>query len=78
MSEICPKCKNGRLTFYDGAFEHEPREVCDNCGAYFEEGEFKGYLDEESEEEDFDKSGRCQGCGYPEEECVCSENPEER
>ncbi len=44
MSKNCPKCKEGRLTFYDGAFEHNPREVCDNCSAYFEEDKFKGYL----------------------------------
>lgn len=45
MSETCKKCKKGRLTFYDGALEHEPRYVCDNCNAYFEEGKFKGHLE---------------------------------
>lgn len=44
MSETCKKCKIGKLTFYDGAFEHNPREVCDNCNAYWEDGKFKGYL----------------------------------
>lgn len=44
MSEICPKCKQGRLTFYDGAFEHEPRVVCSDCNAYWENEKFKGYL----------------------------------
>lgn len=45
MSKNCPKCKIGRLTFYDGGLEHNPREVCDNCNAYFEEDEFRGYLE---------------------------------
>ena len=46
MSENCKKCKVGRLSF-DGAFEHNPRFVCDNCSAYFEEEEFMGYLDKQ-------------------------------
>jgi len=47
MAETCPKCKIGRLTFFDGAFEHNPRFVCSNCNATFEEDIFIGYLDEE-------------------------------
>jgi hypothetical protein len=47
MSEYCKKCKNGKLTFFDGASEHEPREVCNECGAYWEDGKFKGYLNGE-------------------------------
>jgi hypothetical protein len=46
MAENCKKCKTGRLTFYDGAFEHNPRWVCDNCNAYWEDDKFMGYLDE--------------------------------
>lgn len=46
MSKDCPKCEDGSLTFYDGAFEHNPREVCCNCNAYFEEDKFMGYLEE--------------------------------
>lgn len=46
MSQTCPKCEKGRLTFYDGAFEHNPRLVCDNCNAFFEDEEFKGYLED--------------------------------
>ncbi len=32
MSKICEKCKNGKMVFYDGSQEHEPIEVCNNCG----------------------------------------------
>jgi len=32
MSEYCPKCKEGKMVFYDGSFEHEPKEVCNVCG----------------------------------------------
>ena len=37
MSETCPSCKKGRLTFFDGATEHEPVWVCSNCGKEFKE-----------------------------------------
>ena len=49
MSETCSKCKKGRLTFFDGASEHNPRFVCSNCSAYFEEDKFKGYLESSDE-----------------------------
>jgi transposase-like protein len=32
MGIDCPKCSKGNLVFYDGAFEHEPIWVCNNCG----------------------------------------------
>lgn len=38
MGRYCPKCKEGKLVFSDGAFLHEPRWDCNNCG-YYEEGE---------------------------------------
>ena len=44
MGETCKKCKKGKLVFYDGAFEHNPRFVCSNCDAYFEDDKFMGYL----------------------------------
>jgi hypothetical protein len=31
MAPTCPKCKKGRLSFFDGAFEHDPVWVCDKC-----------------------------------------------
>ena len=32
MSEYCNKCNNGKMVFYDGAFENEPLFKCNNCG----------------------------------------------
>ncbi len=31
MSKICPKCNNGKLVFYDGGLEHNPKYACVNC-----------------------------------------------
>jgi hypothetical protein len=59
MAENCKKCKTGRLTFYDGAFEHNPRWVCDNCNAYWEDDEFMGYLDEEGCNCEHEIEGEC-------------------
>jgi len=32
MGIDCPKCKEGKLVFYDGGFEHDPKYVCNVCG----------------------------------------------
>jgi len=39
MGIDCPKCKRGILVFYDGAFEHEPVWVCNNCNIEVDEVE---------------------------------------
>ena len=31
MGINCKKCK-GKMVFYDGSLEHEPKWVCNNCG----------------------------------------------
>lgn len=31
MSKDCNEC-GGKMIFYDGSFQHEPKFICINCG----------------------------------------------